>query len=77
VVYATHSQGGCLRVATNVAPDVVLLDPALPGRLEQLLRAHPATARARIVRLSPSFVRLKLDLDEATRAADKVGAAAA
>lgn len=52
VVYATHSAAGCLRVATSVGPDVVVLDPALPPRLEQLLRAHPTSARARVLHLS-------------------------
>lgn len=55
-VYATHSAGGCLRVATSLAPDLVLLDPALPRRLERLLRAHPMSARARVVRLSPDVL---------------------
>jgi DNA-binding response OmpR family regulator len=57
VVYVTHSAGGCLRVATNVAPDVVLLDPALPHRLVGLLRAHPATAQAQILHLDEAAAR--------------------
>jgi CheY-like chemotaxis protein len=52
VVYVAHSADGCLRVATNVGPDVVLLDPALPPRLEQLIRAHPNCADAQILHLS-------------------------
>lgn len=52
VVYITHSAEGCLRVATSVTPDVVLLDPRLPRRLEQLLRAHPSSARAQILHLT-------------------------
>src|SRR5438067_2279726 len=40
VVYITHSAEGCLRVATSVLPDVVLLDPRLPPRLERLFRAR-------------------------------------
>ena len=52
VVYVTHSAQGCLRVATSVGPDVVLLDPALrSGRVEQLLRAHPVSARAKVLHL--------------------------
>ncbi len=51
VVYVTHSAEGCLRVATSISPDVVVLDPALPRRLERLLRAHPASAGAEIVHL--------------------------
>jgi DNA-binding response OmpR family regulator len=57
VVYVTHSAEGCLRVATSVAPDVVLLDPAFPGRLEKLLKAHPSTAHARILHLSEALPR--------------------
>jgi DNA-binding response OmpR family regulator len=60
VVYITHSAEGCLRVATSVKPDVVLLDPAFPSRLERLLKAHPISAGAQILHLSemvqrPSF----------------------
>jgi hypothetical protein len=51
VVYVAHSANGCLRVATSIAPDMVVLDPALPRRLEHLLRAHPATAGAEILHL--------------------------
>jgi CheY-like chemotaxis protein len=49
VVYVTHSAEGCLRVATSVSPDVVLLDRALPPRLEHLIHAHPASAGAQIL----------------------------
>lgn len=52
VVYVTHGAEGCLRVATSIGPDVVLLDPRLPARLEQLLRAHPVSAAAQILHLS-------------------------
>jgi DNA-binding response OmpR family regulator len=52
VVYVTHSAEGCLRVATSVAPDVVLLDPRLPHRLEDLLHAHPASAQSQILHLT-------------------------
>jgi DNA-binding response OmpR family regulator len=52
VVYVTHSAEGCLRVATSVLPDMVLLDPRLPRRLEQLLRAHPSSAAAQILHLT-------------------------
>lgn len=45
------SAAGCLRVATAVGPDVVLLDARFSPKLERLLRAHPATARSDIVRL--------------------------
>ena len=52
IVLAAHSAAGCLRVATAVGPDVVLLDADLPHRLEKLLRAHPTSARARLLHLS-------------------------
>jgi hypothetical protein len=52
VAYATHSLKGCLRVATSLRPDIVVIDPALPGRLEQLLRAHPMSAHARFLYLT-------------------------
>jgi DNA-binding SARP family transcriptional activator len=52
VVCVTNDIHGCLRVATAVGPDVVLIDPRLPRRLEQLLRAHPASSSASIRWLS-------------------------
>jgi hypothetical protein len=51
-VYVTHSLHGCLRVATSVAPDLVLLDPEFPPRLEALLNAHPISARATVLHLT-------------------------
>src|SRR5437899_829362 len=57
VAYPTHSAEGCLRVATSVAPDIVLLDQALPRRFEELLRAHPACARTRLLHLSDATLR--------------------
>jgi DNA-binding response OmpR family regulator len=63
VVYVTHSAGGCLRVATSVGPDLVLLDPAMPKRLEKLLRAHPTSSRAQVLRLSAGVLA---DLSHAT-----------
>jgi hypothetical protein len=50
VVYEVLGLNGCLRAAA-LRPDAVLLDPALPARVEGLLRAHPGTAAARVVRL--------------------------
>lgn len=65
VVYATHSADGCLRVATSVAADLVLLDPALASkRLEQLLHAHPTSGHARIMHLSATVMA---DLSHATQ----------
>src|SRR5438034_7618701 len=52
VVYVTHSLSGCLRVATSVAPDLVLLDPEFPPRLEKLLHAHPTSSRATVLHLA-------------------------
>jgi DNA-binding NarL/FixJ family response regulator len=52
VVYVTHSPEGCLRVATSVAPDMVLIDPGFPPRLERLLRAHPGIAQTQILHLT-------------------------
>ena len=43
------SADGCLRVATSVGPDILLLDPRLADRLRGMLRSHPATARSKIV----------------------------
>ena len=51
VACLARSAGGCLRVATAVGPDLVLLDSSLPHRLEGMLRSHPATATSTIVRL--------------------------
>ena len=67
VVYVTHSAAGCLRVATSIAPDVILLDPALPQRLEHLLRAHPASGRAQILHLDsrPAFRSARVPLIKA------------
>jgi DNA-binding response OmpR family regulator len=52
IVYVAHSLHGCLRVATSVAPDLVLLDPEFPPRLERLLNAHPTSAHATILHLT-------------------------
>jgi len=52
LVCETHSDQGCLRVATSVGPDLIVLDPALPSSLERRLRSHPTSAPARIVRLA-------------------------
>jgi hypothetical protein len=51
VVYVAHTADGCLRVAVSVEPDMILLDSAFPGRLEKLLKAHPASAHAEIFHL--------------------------
>ena len=69
VVYIAHSAEGCLRVATSARPDLVLLDPALPDRLERLLKAHPISAGARILHLSESAARPAFTLPRAPAAA--------
>ena len=74
VVYITHSADGCLRVATSVRADVVLLDPDLPnrGRLERLLKAHPISTSAQILHLSENVqasFRLRRAEDPASAAA--------
>ena len=69
VVYVTHTAEGCLRVATSVEPDLVLLDPAMPSRLERLIRAHPACANAQILHLSASVPRATFKLRRAPASA--------
>src|SRR5258708_16384950 len=56
IVYVTHSMPGCLRVATSIGPDVVLLDREFPQRLEELLNAHPTSSRATILHLTEETV---------------------
>jgi len=51
VACAARSEAGCLRVATAVGPDVVILDCNLPRRLDGLLRSHVVSGAANIVRL--------------------------
>jgi DNA-binding response OmpR family regulator len=70
VVYVAHTADGCLRVATSVGPDLVLLDPALPPRLEQLLKAHPTSAGAQILHLSEGLPRPTYRVQKAPATAD-------
>jgi hypothetical protein len=49
VVYQTHTPEGCLRVATAVGPDMIVLPPGFPRRLAHLLQQHPRSAGAKIV----------------------------
>jgi hypothetical protein len=65
VVYVSHSPEGCLRVATSIAPDVVLLDPGFPRRIEKLLKAHPMSAHAQILHLSDDLSRVTAQLPHA------------
>jgi|SRR5579872_6100660 len=69
VVYVTHSAEGCLRVATSVGPDVILLDAGFPRRIERLLRAHPRSAAAQILHLSDTAQRPTFRLPRAPAAA--------
>jgi hypothetical protein len=48
VVIQARDPGGCLRVATSIRPDVIVLDRRVPGRLLRLLKAHPVSANADI-----------------------------
>lgn len=50
-VYVARTSGGCLRMATAFAVDTVILDGDIPDRIPALLRHHPTSARARIVRM--------------------------
>jgi CheY-like chemotaxis protein len=49
-VLVAEGERACLRIATSVAPDIILLDPRLPRGLQALLRAHPFSNSARISR---------------------------
>jgi hypothetical protein len=49
VVVHARDEGGCLRVATAVGPDVIVVDHSASRRLLRLIRAHPVSARAQIV----------------------------
>jgi len=71
VAYAAHSADGCLRVATSIGPDVILLDPLLEHRahLMRLLRAHPTSARAHVQPLTDAA-----ELAEVERTAHLVAA---
>jgi CheY-like chemotaxis protein len=51
VACVARSAAGCLRVATAVGPDLVLLDARVPRHLEGMLRSHPATATTRVMRV--------------------------
>lgn len=51
VVVQARDDGGCLRVATAVGPDIIVLDNTASRRLLKLLAAHPVSARAQIERL--------------------------
>jgi endoglucanase len=53
-VCCAHSAAGCLRVATAVGPDIVLIDARLPRRLAAMLRTHPATRHAEILQIPAS-----------------------
>jgi hypothetical protein len=81
LVYLTHTPEGCLRVATSVRPDLLLLPRDFPHRVVRLLQQHPTSQGARIV----WFQTLTADdsvllaeegaaaVDELDRSADPVG----
>ena len=46
IVMRASDAAGCLRVATSVRPDVIVLDRRVPGSLPRLLKAHPVSASA-------------------------------
>lgn len=48
MVVRAHNAGGCLRMATCIGPDVIVLDRRVPERLVRLLKAHPVSSSARI-----------------------------
>jgi hypothetical protein len=54
VIVRAHSAQGCLRVATSVGPDVIVVDPRFGSRLISLLKAHPTSRSAHLVRASRS-----------------------
>jgi len=48
ITMRAHDAQSCVRVATAVGPDVIVLDQRLPGRLAGLLKAHPVSRTARL-----------------------------
>lgn len=48
IVLVAEGERACLRVASAVSPDVVLLDPRLSRGLVSLLRAHPFSRCAQV-----------------------------
>jgi hypothetical protein len=54
VVLIVEGDGACLRTATALSPDIVLIDPRLSRGLLSLLRAHPFSRHAQISR-SPAL----------------------
>ena len=91
VVYQTRTPEGCLRVATAVRPDMIVLPRDFPRRLALLLRQHPTSAGAKIVWLQrpattgdgraaddAALVRetLRSVVDELARSAEQVAALA-
>jgi len=58
-----HTAAGCLRVATAVGPSIIIIDQTMPPGLDALLRAHPVSAGARLLRVPGSSFDT-LDLGE-------------
>jgi hypothetical protein len=64
IVYQTRTPDGCLRVATAVRPDIIVLPREFPRRLVLLLEQHPTSAGARIVWSQRSATGDAVALDE-------------
>src|ERR687885_681444 len=73
LVYLTHTPEGCLRVATSVRSDVILLPRDFPRRVVRLLQQHPTSAGARIVWLQrPTTDQAVVLADEGAAALDEL-----
>ena len=51
MVVRARDEAGCLRVATSVGPDIIVVYNTASSGLLKLLAAHPVSARARIQRI--------------------------
>jgi hypothetical protein len=47
-----RSPRGCLRLATALGPDTILVDDTFPASIERLIAAHPTSRQARLFRLA-------------------------
>jgi CheY-like chemotaxis protein len=60
VACVAHGVAGCLRVATAVGPDLIVVDASVPGRVIDMLRSHPSCRTARIIRLPTGSLDVEL-----------------
>ena len=68
VVYRVRGTASCLRVATAIGPDLVLIDGLCTRTLEGMLRSHPTSAAARLVRApTAAIASLLSNADELRR----------